>query len=101
MGEINAERPTDVELMEAVIRRDSGAMAAIYQRYESTLRAVILSVLHEEGDTDDVLRDVFIQLWNRAESIRCRKGFARISSDFGETQSTRSSAPPSGLSSRD
>jgi hypothetical protein len=24
------------------------------QRYESTLRAVILGVLHEEGETDDV-----------------------------------------------
>ena len=35
-------------------------MAAIYERYESTLRAVILRVLHEEGETDDVLDDVFI-----------------------------------------
>jgi DNA-directed RNA polymerase specialized sigma subunit len=55
MEERNAERPTDVELMEAVVRRDSDAMAAIYQRYESTLGAVILSVLHEEDETDDVL----------------------------------------------
>jgi hypothetical protein len=40
MEERNAERPTDVELMEAVVRRDSDAMAAIYQRYESTRRRV-------------------------------------------------------------
>jgi len=74
MEERNAERPTDVELMEAVVRRDSDAMAAIYQRYESTLRAVILSVLHEEGETDDVLHDVFIQLWNRADRFVAEKG---------------------------
>ena len=37
-------------------------MAAIYERYGSTLRAVILSVLHEEGQADDVLHDVFITL---------------------------------------
>jgi len=49
-------------------------MAAIYQRYESTLRAVILSVLHEEGETDDVLHDVFIQLWNRADRFIAEKG---------------------------
>jgi RNA polymerase sigma-70 factor, ECF subfamily len=60
--------------MEAVVRRDSDAMAAIYQRYESTLRAVILSVLREEGDTDDVLHDVFIQLWNRADRFVAEKG---------------------------
>jgi RNA polymerase sigma-70 factor, ECF subfamily len=70
----NAERPTDVELMEAVVRRDSDAMAAIYQRYESKLRAVILSVLHDEGETDDVLHDVFIQLWNRADRFVAEKG---------------------------
>jgi RNA polymerase sigma-70 factor, ECF subfamily len=69
-----SERPTDVELMEAVVRRDPDAMAAIYQRYESTLRAVILSVLHEEGETDDVLHDVFIQLWDRADRFVAEKG---------------------------
>jgi RNA polymerase sigma-70 factor, ECF subfamily len=74
MEEINAERPTDVELMEAVVRRDSDAMAAIYERYESTLRPVILSVLHEEGETDDVLHDVFIQLWNHADRFVAEKG---------------------------
>ena len=36
-------------LMEAVVRRDSDAMAAIYERYGSMLRAVISSILHE-GD---------------------------------------------------
>jgi RNA polymerase sigma-70 factor (ECF subfamily) len=60
--------------MEALVRRDSDAMAAIYGRYESTLRAVILSVLHEEGETDDVLHDVFIQLWNHADRFVAEKG---------------------------
>jgi RNA polymerase sigma-70 factor, ECF subfamily len=69
-----SERPTDVELMQAVVHRDSAAMAAIYQRYESILRAVILSVLHEDGETDDVLHDVFIQLWDRADRLVAEKG---------------------------
>jgi RNA polymerase sigma-70 factor, ECF subfamily len=69
-----SESQTDVELMEAVVRRDPDAMAAIYQRYESTLRAVILSVLHEEGETDDVLHDVLIQLWDRADRFVAEKG---------------------------
>jgi RNA polymerase sigma-70 factor, ECF subfamily len=74
MEQRNAQRPTDVELMEAVVRRDSDAMAAIYERYESTLRAVILSVLREEGEADDVLHDVFIQLWNHADRFVAEKG---------------------------
>ena len=74
MEQRNVKRPTDVELMEAVVRRDSDAMAAIYERYESTLRAVILSVLREEGEADDVLHDVFIQLWNHADRFVAEKG---------------------------
>jgi RNA polymerase sigma-70 factor (ECF subfamily) len=74
MEERKAERPTDVELMEAVVRREPEAMAEIYERYESTLRPVILSVLHEEGETDDVLHDVFIQLWNHADRFVAEKG---------------------------
>jgi RNA polymerase sigma-70 factor (ECF subfamily) len=74
MEDRNAERPTDVELMEALVRRDSDAMAKIYERYESTLRPVILNVLHEEGETDDVLHDVFIQLWNHADRFVAEKG---------------------------
>ena len=74
MEEMNLEKLTDVELMEAVVRRDADAMAAIYERYESMLRAVISSILHEGGDTDDVLNDVFIQLWNRADRFLAEKG---------------------------
>jgi len=74
MEKINTEIPTDVELMEAVVRRDADAMAAIYERYESTLRTVIVSVLHEDGETNDVLHDVFIQLWNRADRFVAAKG---------------------------
>jgi RNA polymerase sigma-70 factor (ECF subfamily) len=76
MEEANAETiaPTDVELMEDLVRGDTHAMEAIYERYESTLRAVILSVLHEENETDDVLHDVLLQLWNHADRFVAEKG---------------------------
>lgn len=65
---------TDSELMQALSRGESDAMAEIYRRYESTLRTVILSVLHEEADLDDVLNDVFLQLWHRANRFVPEKG---------------------------
>jgi len=71
---MNAERLTDVELMKPVVRGDSDAMTAIYERYESMLRVVISSILHEGGETDDVLHDVFIQLWNHADRFLAEKG---------------------------
>jgi RNA polymerase sigma-70 factor, ECF subfamily len=68
------ESKSDAELMEAVVRRESDAIQEIYRRYESTLRAVIQSVLHEDGETDDALNDVFLQLWDHADRFIAEKG---------------------------
>jgi RNA polymerase sigma-70 factor, ECF subfamily len=68
------ESRSDIELMEAVGRRESDAIQEIYKRYEPTLRSVIQSVLHDEGETDDTLNDVFLQLWDQAERFDAAKG---------------------------
>jgi RNA polymerase sigma-70 factor (ECF subfamily) len=60
--------------MAAVVRREADAIQEIYRRYESTLRAVIQSVLHEDGETDDALNDVFLQLWEHADRFIPEKG---------------------------
>lgn len=68
------ESKSDTELMEAVARRESDAIQEIYQRYEFTLRSVIQSVLHDEGEVDDTLDDVFLQLWNQSDRFDPAKG---------------------------
>ena len=68
------ESRSDIELMEAVGRRESDAIQEIYKRYESTLRSVIQSVLHDEGETDDTLNDVFLQLWDQSDRYDAAKG---------------------------
>ena len=65
---------SDAELMKAVGRRESDAIQEIYKRYESTLRSVIQSVLHDEGETDDTLNDVFLQLWDHSDRFDAAKG---------------------------
>src|SRR6516165_12439780 len=68
------EDKSDAELMAALVDRDPDSMQQIYQRYEPVLRTVILGVLHEEGDADDVLHDVFLQLWNHSDRLVPEKG---------------------------
>jgi len=65
---------SDAELMEAVGRRESDAIQEIYKRYESTLRTVIQSVLHDDSETDDALNDVFLQLWDQADRFIAERG---------------------------
>ena len=68
------ESRSDAELMEGVSRRESDAIEEIYKRYESTLRSVIQSVLHDDGETDDTLNDVFLQLWEQSDRFNAAKG---------------------------
>src|SRR5215469_6602025 len=68
------ENKSDAELMAALADGDPDSMEQIYQRYEPVLRTVILGVLHEEGDADDVLHDVFLQLWNQSDKLVPEKG---------------------------
>ena len=65
---------SDAELMEAVGRGESDAIQEISKRYESSLRNAIQSVLHDDGETDDVLNDVFLQLWDQADRFNAAKG---------------------------
>ncbi len=68
------ESKSDAELMEAVSRRESDAIQEIYKRYESILRPVIQSVLHDDSETDDALNDVFLQLWDQSDRFIAEKG---------------------------
>jgi RNA polymerase sigma-70 factor (ECF subfamily) len=68
------ESRSDAELMEGVGRRESDAIQEIYKRYESTLRTVIQSVLHDDSETDDALNDVFLQLWEQSDRFIAEKG---------------------------
>jgi RNA polymerase sigma-70 factor, ECF subfamily len=68
------ESRSDIELMEAVIRRESDAIQEIYKRYKSSLCTVIQNVLHDDVETDDTLNDVFLQLWDNADRFDAAKG---------------------------
>lgn len=60
--------------MADLLQHDTLAFEQLFWRYRSTLRAVVLRVLNDESDADDVLQEVFLQLWNRAECYSSAKG---------------------------
>lgn len=66
--------PSDAELLRAVARGDEGALAAIYDRYSSILLGLLLRILHSRAEAEDVLQEVFVQVWRRAGSYDESRG---------------------------
>jgi RNA polymerase sigma-70 factor, ECF subfamily len=64
----------DEALMKAVSRRRHDALAELYDRHGKRLRATIDGVVHEEAEADDVLQEIFIQIWEEAGRYSPRAG---------------------------
>jgi RNA polymerase sigma-70 factor (ECF subfamily) len=59
-----------------VARGDEGALASLYDRYRLILFGLILRILHSRPEAEDVLQDVFIQVWKRAADFDESRGRA-------------------------
>lgn len=64
----------DEALMRAIQRRDPKALAALYDRYAGILKALIMRVIHNEFEADDLLQEIFMEIWNHAENFSEQKG---------------------------
>lgn len=67
---------TDEFLMARIQAQDEAALATLYKRHTPLLRTVIARVVHNEHDVDDLLQEVFLELWNRADHYDETKGKA-------------------------
>jgi RNA polymerase sigma-70 factor (ECF subfamily) len=63
-----------VETLRAVARGDEQALAALYDRYRLILFGLILRILHSQPEAEDVLQEVFLQVWRRAADFDETRG---------------------------
>jgi RNA polymerase sigma-70 factor (ECF subfamily) len=56
----------DEILMKDISSRRHEALAELYGRHSKRLRATIDGVVHEEAEADDVLQEIFLQVWEEA-----------------------------------
>ena len=64
-GSRASEAGDDVPLMEKVAARDPSALKALYDRYGPTVLSLSLRMLRDRAAAEEVLQDVFLEVWNR------------------------------------
>ncbi len=65
---------SDEALMEAITAHQPEALTEFYSRHGGRLKSVIGNVVHEEGDADDVLQDILLQIWHEADHYSPKAG---------------------------
>jgi len=69
-----AAQVSDVELLHAVARGDEGALARLYDAYRVILFGLLVRILNSREEAEDILQDVFIQVWRRAKDFDEKRG---------------------------
>jgi len=65
---------SDETLMRAITHRRQNALRELYNRYGKTVKAVVVRVVHEEAEADDVLQEIFLQIWKEAGNYSPKAG---------------------------
>lgn len=65
---------SDVALLKAVARKEQSALAQIYDRYRQVLFGLMMRILRNREEAEDVLQEVFIQVWRRAADFDETRG---------------------------
>jgi RNA polymerase sigma-70 factor, ECF subfamily len=71
---IEPGEPGDLELMRGIQNEDPEALSKLYDRYNGILKALILRVIHNESEADDLLQEIFMEIWNQAKNFSAHKG---------------------------
>src|SRR5262250_1445825 len=65
---------SDAEIIARIYSGDEGAMALLYDRYSPVVYAVALRVLSDDSAAEDILQDVFMQLWRNPHAFNASRG---------------------------
>ena len=68
------DRAVELDLLARITNRERVAFEELYTRYSNILYATAMKFLKEDADAQDVVQDVFIQIWDKAKLYDPAKG---------------------------
>jgi len=76
-GLVSSQPPSgqdDAALLTLVRSGDEYAMASLFDRYSKVVYSVALRVLRDPASAEDVLQEIFMQIWRNPESFVATRG---------------------------
>lgn len=64
----------DIALLDRIVARDERAVAELYDKHSRLLFGLILRILRDRSEAEEVLQEVFLQVWTRAETYNVALG---------------------------
>ena len=74
----------DQNLLDGISGRLPNDLEELYRRYAVLLKSVIMQVLHDESEANEILQDVFCQVWEHADYYSATKG--KLASGFAPSR---------------
>src|SRR5918911_4991433 len=71
---MEAEVRADITLIERIVARDERAIGELYDRHNRLLFGLILRILRDRGEAEEVLQEVFVLVWTKAETYNVALG---------------------------
>ena len=65
---------TDAELVRDMAAGERNAFSELYDRYASTLMALVLRIVRDRSDAEEVVQDAFLQAWRQAARFDSGRG---------------------------
>ena len=64
----------DLRLVARLRAGDQQALSVLYDRYSSVVYGVALRILQDTGAAEDLLQDIFLQLWRKPDAFDSSRG---------------------------
>lgn len=74
--ETSLAESSDETLLVAVSHGDDAALGILHRRHCAHLKAIVLRVIHDDGLADDLVQEIFLEVWRLADRYSPAKGLA-------------------------
>ena len=71
---LNQDNARDKDLLKRIARKDPVALSLLYDQYNRLLFGLLLSILKKRTEAEDLLQDVFSNIWEKADQYDPDRG---------------------------